>query len=185
MERICICFDSAKEPPGGKTSQSRWGAIWRKGEGEEMASRDYGDIIGSCMIIAFGLFVAIYAYFNYQLGTIAEMGPGMVPVGVGALLAGTGVLILIPALVRESEVPKPDYRSAGSVVASLAGFALTVNFLGLVPAIFVLTFIAAAGSKGPYKVLRTFLVSAVLSVVVVLIFLVGLGMPFKMFRWPF
>lgn len=149
-----------------------------------MASRDYGNVIGSCIIIAFGAFVALYAYTNYQLGTVAQMGPGMVPMGVGVLLACSGVLILIPALVRKRSLPKPDVKAALAVVASLAGFALSVNVVGLVPAIFVLTFISTLAG-GPPNLLRIIAVGSALSVVIVLIFLVGLGMPFRAFIWPF
>jgi hypothetical protein len=53
------------------------------------------------MFIAFGLFAAIWAYANYQMGTAVRMGPAYFPTVLGGLLVVLGLLVLIEAFAME------------------------------------------------------------------------------------
>jgi hypothetical protein len=59
------------------------------------------DFWAGLMFIAFGLFAAIFAYANYQMGTAVRMGPAYFPAVLGGLLAVLGVLVLIEAFALE------------------------------------------------------------------------------------
>jgi hypothetical protein len=63
------------------------------------------DFWAGLMFIAFGLFAAIFAYANYQMGTAVRMGPAYFPTVLGGLLALLGVLVLIEAFALEDRHP--------------------------------------------------------------------------------
>ena len=59
------------------------------------------DFWAGLMFIAFGLFAAVWAYANYQMGTAVRMGPAYFPAVLGGLLALLGVLVLLEAFALE------------------------------------------------------------------------------------
>lgn len=149
-----------------------------------MYNRDYADLIGGVVLMGVGLFVALYAYANYRLGTINNMGPGMVPLGLGCIIAGLGTITAVSAMFRTGQLPKVAVRPLLSVVIGLAAFALIVEPLGLVPAIFALVCISASSHEDSRW--RTTLVLCLgLSIIVSGIFVFGLGVPLRLFAWRF
>ena len=145
---------------------------------------DYRDVIAGALLIILGLFAGFYATANYKVGTLQQMGPGMFPSGLGFLLAGLGVLVLVPALFRAGTLPKPDFRQLVSVLAGTLMFALTINVLGMVPAIFLLT-IASVLADDKLGIVGTLVLCVVLSGLAVVIFRAGLEIPLYLFIWPF
>ena len=149
-----------------------------------MLRRDYRDMIGGSVLIVIGLWAAVQAWFDYPLGSVSHMGPGMFPAGVGVLLALTGVLVFVPALFRAGPaLAKPDYRAFFFVLLSLVLFALTVDTFGLIPATAVLT-VAAVLADNKVGIIGTIVLTAVLSTIAILVFSVGLGIPLEPFKWP-
>jgi hypothetical protein len=65
---------------------------------------------------------------------------------------------------------------------ALAGFALTIEWLGLVAAVFIVTLVSATAEK-PVKIVPALVLAIVLAVLTVSIFVLGLGMRFKIFPW--
>ena len=59
------------------------------------------DFWAGLMFIGTGLFFAIFAYANYQMGTAVRMGPAYFPFLLGGLLAFLGVLVLIEGFAFE------------------------------------------------------------------------------------
>lgn len=149
-----------------------------------MYKRDYSDLIGGLVLIGVGLFVALHAYSRYRLGTINNMGPGMVPFGLGIIIAGLGSTIAVPALFRAGTLPKIEFRSLACVVIGLAAFTLLVEPLGLVPAIFALVIISSLAHEDSRPV-ATLVLCAVLAVIVSAIFVYGLSIPLRLFAWRF
>jgi hypothetical protein len=149
-----------------------------------MHARDYTDIIAGLLLIGGGLWAALHAMANYSLGSVTHMGPGMFPAALGFLLAGLGVLVLLPALFRAGTLPQPDYRQFFLVVVGVALFALVVDRLGMIPAIFILT-IAAVLADNKVGVIGTAILAAVLSFISVAVFRWGLGIPIQPYNWPF
>ena len=149
-----------------------------------MLSRDYRDIMAGLLMIAIGGGAAIYAWLFYRLGTVMHMGPGMFPFGLGILLAIIGVIVVLPALVREGPpIPRPDIRSFIFVSLSLVGFALTVRWIGLVPAVVLLVLIAALADN-KLGLVKSLVLAALLSVLAWFIFIYALGIPLQPFIWP-
>jgi predicted secreted protein len=149
-----------------------------------MLRHDYRDVIAGAVLVALGLFVGVYALEHYPLGSLRQMGPGMFPASLGFVLAGLGVLVILPALFRTGQIERPDFRSLLAVGAGVLGFALTINSFGMVPGIVLLT-VCSAPADDKLGVIGTAVLAAVLSLLAYLIFHVGLGITIEPFKWPF
>ena len=149
-----------------------------------MYRRDYRDILGGGLLALLGIFVVLHSSVNYRVGTFGQIGPGMFPLSLGVLLAFVGLVILIPALFRPGGLPVPEWRPAIFVLAAVASFALVTAYLGLGPAIFVLTILSvlADNKLGPGG---TFILAAILCIIAIVIFRMGLGIQIPIYRWPF
>lgn len=149
-----------------------------------MYQRDYKDIIGGSLLLASGLLIAWHAANTLEFGTISQMGPGMFPMSIGLLLAAFGAAIMIPALFRGGEFEKIEWRPAIAVLASIAVFAATVRWLGLLPAI-LLQITVSRLADTTFRPRATAAMVIVLPLAAYVIFSLGLGLPIGMIRWPF
>lgn len=149
-----------------------------------MMKRDYTDITGGCLLLICGISFSWYAAANYNLGTLRSMGPGMFPVALGIILALFGAVVVLPAFFRGGSRPNIRIWSPLFVLAGVAAFALTLEPLGLIPAIWAVTIIS---SLAELKVnpLQIGLLCLLLSTIAWLTFSVGLGLPLAMFQWNF
>ena len=127
---------------------------------------------------------------NYQIGTLARMGPGYFPLMLGIILMVLGLIVLIsPDMDRSSADDgldklglKAQLMTWGLVISSVALFAILGKYGGLVPATFFLTFVAAlADHKNTWKVALA--VSVVLTAFTVGVFYYGLQMQLPLFVW--
>jgi hypothetical protein len=88
---------------------------------------------------------------DYSFGNAAMPGPGYFPFGLGLILAFLGLLILLKSLTVEVEAGDPIGRIAWrpllTIVSSLAIFAASLSFLGLLLALPLLAFISAMASE--------------------------------------
>lgn len=149
-----------------------------------MLSRDYRDIVGGMVLVLLGLGFSWYASSHYDMGTIRRMGPGMFPAGLGVLLAGFGALQAIPAVFRTGTMPEIRIWSPLFVLAGVAAFAVLVRPFGLMPAVLAVTVISSFAEL-KVRPLSLVLLAAALCLLSWLVFVVGLGMPVALFRWPF
>ena len=145
-----------------------------------MKGKDVGDILGGALLIAIGLFAAIYA-LRYDVGTAGHMGPGYFPVVLGLVLIGLGVIIAVPAFARKGEAIEFRWQPLGLVIASIVLFALTLRPLGLVLATVASVFVAASADRN-FSWTGRAVVSAGIALLVYLIFRLGLGMNLPV--WP-
>jgi hypothetical protein len=148
-----------------------------------MARRDYTDILGGALLVAFGLGVGFYAQ-RYNIGTLTRMGPGFFPAALGFLLALLGLAILLPGLRRAGAAPAPHWRALVTILVAISAFAFTVRDFGMVPATFLLVGIAAL-AQNDVRLKRTVVLAAALSALGVIIFARGLGVLLPAFAWPF
>jgi len=147
-----------------------------------MQSRDGRDLAGGALLIAIGLLFSGYGWSHYSLGRVASMGPGMFPAVLGLLLALTGLLIFLPALLRKGPMPRFEGRPLFFVMAGTVAFALSIERLGMVVGIFLLVGLcSSADSKLGWR--ARFLLASGLSIAALLIFVYGLGIPIRVFPW--
>lgn len=145
------------------------------------ASKDYADIIAGALMTAGGIWFASYA-LNYNIGSLRRMGPGYFPVCIGILTAILGLVLLLPALRRPGSMPVPEWRPLLWICGAVFAFTITVERFGLVPATVALTVLAAMAEDQPRSV-TTVVLAAALSLIGVVIFTWGLGIPMPAFRW--
>lgn len=129
-------------------------------------------------LVVLGLLIVVEA-LRYDFGTVARMGPGFLPVLLGCLTALLGTLIAIVNEDRGDTAPAFAWRPAALVLGAILAFALTIDRGGLLLATAALVFISgAADREHTWKSLAALLV--VLLVAVYAIFVVILGIPFKL-----
>jgi hypothetical protein len=151
-----------------------------------MSDRDIKDIVAGATLTAVGLFAFVYALLTMSPGTLARMGPGLFPASLGIVLAFFGAVVLGSAWLRRGEFKFPEVRMRPffAILAGVVGFALTVDRLGIVPAVFILTFVSRL-SEEKFEFIRPLVLASFLSVLAVLIFIAGLNLPLHVFVWPF
>jgi hypothetical protein len=141
------------------------------------------DFIGGLLLVAVGLFFAFYGSANYPFGELRRMGPGFFPIVLGWVLAGLGVILLVSSMTGVVErLGGFSWRPFIFVLLGLAAFAWLVDKLGMVPSTLVLTGIVALGERR-FRPVRTLVLGVSLSVIAVLVFSYGLGLPIPAFRW--
>lgn len=151
-----------------------------------MLDRDVRDIVAGAVLTAVGLFAFVYALMTMQPGTLARMGPGLFPASLGLVLAFFGAVTLVSAWLRRGQFDFPQVRIRPflAILVGVVGFALTVDRFGIVPAVFILTFVARLAEER-FEFVRPLVLASFLSVIAVLIFIVGLKLPLRIFLWPF
>jgi putative tricarboxylic transport membrane protein len=148
-------------------------------------TRDYQNIIAGGLLTVIGLLAAGVAGFTYPIGTFNHMEAGMFPLLVGILLAGIGLLVLMPAVFTVGHpIPKPDYRSVFFVLLALLVFAISIDWFGLIPAVILLT-ITSVLADNKLGLIGTVILAIGLSLIAWLIFSVALEIPLQLFKWPF
>ncbi|MGH1354640.1 MAG: tripartite tricarboxylate transporter TctB family protein [Thalassovita sp.] len=151
------------------------------------------DVLTGAVVAIFGTWFASYAAIYLTIGTFSQMGSGMFPLLTGLGLAISGLVLVaskIHEMRRSATEETPDSQEGAQwlslliVTAAIASFALLIRPFGLVPATFSLIIVSSTASSALR--LRTALALAgILSGLAWGIFIVGLGLPFKIMTWPF
>ena len=131
-------------------------------------------------VAALGLWIS----HDYPVGTALRMGTGYVPRLLCWLLFGLGAAILVNGL-RERTSPLQSsamaWRAVVAVTLGLVAFGLSIERLGLVLAIVLLTGIGALATRA-LRPLETAIAGAVLILLSWAIFIWGLGLTIPV--WP-
>lgn len=136
------------------------------------------DFWAGLMFLGFGLFAAIWAVANYQMGSAVRMGPAYFPAVLGGLLAVLGLVVLIESLTIEGPaVAKINLRPLFLISAGCVVYGYLMKPLGLVLATAALVFIAAFGGH-EFKWKEVTILYVVLIVFSILVFVKGLTLPF-------
>lgn len=148
------------------------------------------EILAAVIFLAFGI-LAVAVGWGYGFGTMAALGSGAMPVLVGVGLCALGVAQLLRTQMAArtgqrfaSAFARSELRPLLLVLGAILAFGLLIEPLGLVPALAALVAVSWFAEKGG----RRWEVIAVLLVVVALIvaiFHLGLGIPFRLFAWRF
>ena len=138
------------------------------------------DFWAGVMLIATGLAAVVIAR-DYAFGTALRMGPGYFPSILGGLLVLAGLYLVVKGL-RSGEKITGTWSVRALIVfpLSLVLFGLLMEYAGFVPALAVLIFgSAAAGTE--FKFGEVALLTVFLTVMCVLVFVWGIGLPYPLF----
>ncbi|WP_438363055.1 tripartite tricarboxylate transporter TctB family protein [Nioella halotolerans] len=149
-----------------------------------MLDRDYRDIVAGLGLTLAGVAAAAYAGSNYAMGTVSRMGPGMMPVALGVTLAAFGLMISVPALFRKGDTVVLKPRPLVVMSISIIGFALMIETVGIVPAVFFTT-VFATFSETRVRLGAALILGAGMTFATWALFIVGLNLPIPAFDWPF
>lgn len=157
-----------------------------------MKIKSQRDFLSGLMFLAIGVAFAVGAK-NYHIGEAARMGPGYFPLVLGIVLAALGGFIVFESLVVETEDGEPigrwAWRPLGFIIAANLLFGVLLGGLpsiglphmGLIAAIFGLTFVAAlAGDK--FRLKEVAILAVILAAGSYLAFVVLLKLQFPV--WP-
>lgn len=115
------------------------------------------------------------------LGSIFRPGTGAFPFFTGLLLIALSIAIIVQDLRNDGLAERPDWISFLAISASLAVFALLADRLGLMPAVFLATITASIPDRS-LPPLGKVILGALLAVAAWVLFIEGLGLPFKAIR---
>jgi hypothetical protein len=141
------------------------------------------DVLSGLLFIVIAAF-GLWASRNYPVGTALRMGTGYMPRLLCWLLLGLGAIVLVQGL-RQQAVPlrsSPQaWRAMLSVTAALVAFGLSIEQLGLVLAILLLTGLGALATNA-LRPLETAIAALGLIALSWSIFILGLGLTIPV--WP-
>jgi Tripartite tricarboxylate transporter TctB family len=141
---------------------------------------DNKDFWSGVMLIAAGA-VTMFIARGYAFGTALRMGPGYFPTVLGGILVLFGLYLLIIGL-RSNDKIKGAWSLRALIALPLAFvlFGVLMTHTGFVPALLVLIFGSALASP-EFKLVEVVLLSVVLTVLSVVVFIWGLGLPYQLF----
>ncbi|NMM20057.1 MAG: tripartite tricarboxylate transporter TctB family protein [Rhodoferax sp.] len=157
-----------------------------------MSMKSQKDFFSGLLFMAVGVAFA-WGATNYSVGTAARMGPGYFPLVLGILLAVLGAVITFKALVVETEdgekmgpwAWKPLFFiiAANLVFGLLLGGlpSLHIPAMGLIAAIYALTFIASLAGE-EFKLKEVVILATVLACLSYVAFILLLKLQFAV--WP-
>lgn len=132
------------------------------------------DVLAGALFVLLGGGFAVGA-LQYDIGTPLRMGPGYVPLLLGGMLAGLGVVIAVRGLLAgENEaMGGVEWRALALITAALLFFGLTVRGLGVAGALFGAILLAALARSRttPLQALLTAVSLTALSIVVFIVVL--------------
>jgi hypothetical protein len=141
------------------------------------------ELIAGLIAIALGVFAAITAT-SYPFGTIQSMGPGFVPFWLGVILAamGVGIIVVEGRKSDAEELDIPGLRPLLAISGSVLIFALTIDRFGLLPSVFLTSFVATI-SESKMNPGRSLIVSVALAAISLVVFQYGLGLQVRAVSW--
>ncbi|MCC5982933.1 MAG: tripartite tricarboxylate transporter TctB family protein [Rhodobacteraceae bacterium] len=147
-----------------------------------VTKRDYRDMVAGVLLLLLGLAAAWYASENYRIGTVTRMGAGMVPLALGIMLAGLGLVVMVSGWFRKGIMPEVRVLTPICIFGSIAVFGLMIQPFGLLPAVLASTTVASLAEK-EFRPLRILLSGLVLCAAAWGIFVFGIGLSIPLLSW--
>lgn len=138
------------------------------------------DVVAAILTLLIGAF-ALAESSSYDMGALSNMGPGYFPRMMGIAMLLLGAALLVAALkIGPTSFPATGASvwSMAVICAALIAFALLIERLGLIPAIFVMVFLSTFASRDR-NLVRALVLSAATSLFCALLFVYILGLSMK------
>ena len=141
---------------------------------------DVAELLGAAFVLLLGALV-IFIASDYPMGTLNRMGTGYFPMILGVLLLIVGAVLLLEVFTVERETRAPfPFRPMVMVSLGIMAFACLVETLGLVAATVALVAVSSL-AESPLRPVTTLIIAVAMSIIGVLVFIKGLGLPLSAF----
>lgn len=141
---------------------------------------DLKNLLAGALFVCIGAGFAVASWMQLAIGTTFQMGPGYFPLVLAGVMAALGLLIMLTAIGgSHSPIAFVPLRSLVLVLAAPALFGLTVRGLGLAPAIALGGLLCVLASRD-VSFWTAIAITTGLTIFCVLVFSVGLGLPFQL-----
>lgn len=137
---------------------------------------------GAFVLLVCGAFFILS--FQYEMGSLSRMRPGLFPAILGAVGAVVGAALIINGVFKgsgEAGAETVPLRALVCTLVAIGGFAVLIRSAGLLPAVFVSTGISALGDPRN-NLLTVVLLSAAAAALVWLVFVFALGLPLPLIQ---
>ncbi len=147
------------------------------------------DVLAGILIIGFALLFLVPG-LEYGVGTVNRPGAGGLPVVAAAVMIAFGVMVGLTGFQQRGSVTRSSQSIfPGSGISpwsrrAILGFAFSIERVGLIPATVIVVVLASLADRKS-RAVPTIIVAAVISVVIWLIFKVGLNSSVPLFERPF
>jgi hypothetical protein len=145
--------------------------------------KNHKDLGAGLLFVAIGT-VAVITASGYSIGSTRQMGPGYFPVLLGGVLIVLGAAIGLRGLwtSQAAALPTVRFRPLLLLTLSILAFAFMIERFGLIPAIVAAVLVSCLGGD-EFKLREAAPLAAFLAAASVLLFHVGLGLPFALWNW--
>lgn len=138
------------------------------------------DFMAGLMFIVVGGGAMIIAR-DYPFGSALRMGPGYFPTVLGGIMMAFGIWVLIQGLIKPDRITRTwSVRALLILPLSAFVFGLLMEHGGFVPALFVLSVMAATASP-EFKFIEQAILALGLTLGGVALFIWGIGLPYPLF----
>jgi hypothetical protein len=138
-------------------------------------------------ILAGGIFIVLGVAFAagslaYEIGSPLRMGPGYVPLVLGGILVGFGLLIIGKGFIAgEGEsIGRVDWRAVFLITAALLFFGITVRGVGVAGALLGSSLLAAL-ARSETSIRQALIIAVALTVLSVVVFIFALQLRLPLF----
>lgn len=137
------------------------------------------DFLAGLLMIGIGG-IGFYMALDYPFGSAMRMGPGYFPRVLAAILIAFGVYVLIRGL-RTGEKVKGvwGWRPLFFITLGLIAYGWLMDRAGMIPALVAMFYISAYGGH-EFRFWEVTILTAIMTVAAILIFIYGLGLPYRL-----
>lgn len=142
------------------------------------------DFLSGLLLAVSGAAYTLYAWWNYPVGNLNAMGPGMFPLMAGVALLLLGSAALVQAIRNQETTFEFDLLPFVYVIGGLSLFAVLLRPFGFMPAIAAMTLALTWWHPG-LRMRTKLLLAVALPIFAYLVFFWGLNVRMAPFRMPF
>ena len=144
--------------------------------------RNNKDFLGGLLLLGFGA-IGFYMALDYPFGSALRMGPGYFPRVLSGIIMAFGVFVLIRGILTSEKVKgRWGWKPLAFITVALVAFGFMMDRFGLIPALVVMFFVAAAAGH-EFKWKEVAILTVAMSAFAYGVFIYGLGLPYRLFWW--
>ena len=141
--------------------------------------RSNKDFLAGLLFILIGALAVVVAR-DYPMGSAMRMGPGYFPTILGGILCLFGVYVMLRGIRSGAKVKGEwGWRPLALITLSIVLFGFLMDRLGMIPALVVMFFAAAAAGR-EFRFREVLLLTVVMGAFAATVFLYGLKLPYQL-----